>query len=127
MLFRSASSSRILDPRVVGDEHYQVAQSVQEILQRYRDLREIIAILGIDELSDEDRLVVGRARRIQFFLTQPFTVGEAFTGIPGEYVKIEDTVRGFKGLVDGEYDDVPEQAFMMVGGIEQALEKAKGL
>ena len=122
-----ASSSRILDPRVVGDEHYQVAQSVQEILQRYRDLREIIAILGIDELSDEDRLVVARARRIQFFLTQPFTVGEAFTGIPGEYVKIEDTVRGFKGLVDGEYDDVPEQAFMMVGGIEQALEKAKGL
>ncbi len=122
-----ASSSRILDPRVVGDEHYQVAQSVQEILQRYRDLREIIAILGIDELSDEDRLVVARARRIQFFLTQPFTVGEAFTGIAGEYVKIEDTVRGFKGLVDGEYDDVPEQAFMMVGGIEQALEKAKGL
>ena len=122
-----ASSSRILDPRVVGDEHYLVAQSVQEILQRYRDLREIIAILGIDELSDEDRLVVGRARRIQFFLTQPFTVGEAFTGIPGEYVKIEDTVRGFKGLVDGEYDEVPEQAFMMVGGIEQALEKAKGL
>ena len=118
---------RILDPRVVGDEHYLVAQSVQEILQRYRDLREIIAILGIDELSDEDRLVVGRARRIQFFLTQPFTVGEAFTGIPGEYVKIEDTVRGFKGLVDGEYDEVPEQAFMMVGGIEQALEKAKGL
>ncbi len=122
-----ASSSRILDPRVVGDEHYLVAQSVQEILQRYRDLREIIAILGIDELSDEDRLVVGRARRIQFFLTQPFTVGEAFTGIPGEYVKIEDTVRGFKGLVDGEYDEVPEQAFMMVGGIEQALEKAKGV
>ena len=96
-------------------------------MQRYRDLREIIAILGIDELSDEDRLVVGRARRIQFFLTQPFTVGEAFTGIPGEYVKIEDTVRGFKGLVDGEYDEVPEQAFMMVGGIEQALEKAKGV
>ena len=122
-----ASSSRILDPRVVGEEHYQVAQRVQEILQRYRDLREIIAILGIDELSDEDRLVVARARRIQFFLTQPFTVGEAFTGIPGEYVKIEDTVRGFKGLVDGDYDDVPEQAFMMVGGIEQALEKAKGL
>ena len=104
-----------------------VAQRVQEVLQRYRDLREIIAILGIDELSDEDRLVVARARRIQFFLTQPFTVGEAFTGIAGEYVKIEDTVRGFKELVDGEYDDVPEQAFMMVGGIEQALEKAKGL
>ena len=122
-----ASSSRILDPRVVGDEHYAVAQRVQEVLQRYRDLREIIAILGIDELSDEDRLVVARARRIQFFLTQPFTVGEAFTGIAGEYVKIEDTVRGFKELVDGEHDDVPEQAFMMVGGIEQALEKAKGL
>jgi F-type H+-transporting ATPase subunit beta len=122
-----ASSSRILDPRVVGDEHYQVAQRVQEILQRYRDLREIIAILGIDELSDEDRLVVGRARRIQFFLTQPFVVGEAFTGIPGEYVKIEDTVRGFKGLVEGEYDDVHEQAFRMVGSIEQALENAKEL
>ena len=122
-----ASSSRILDPRVVGDEHYAVAQRVQEVLQRYRDLREIIAILGIDELSDEDRLGVARARRIQFFLTQPFTVGEAFTGIAGEYVKIEDTVRGFKELVDGEHDDVPEQAFMMVGGIEQALEKAKGL
>jgi F-type H+-transporting ATPase subunit beta len=122
-----ASSSRILDPRVVGDEHYAVAQRVQEILQRYRDLREIIAILGIDELSDEDRLVVGRARRIQFFLTQPFKVGEAFTGIPGEYVKIEDTVRGFKELIDGEHDDVPEQAFRMVGGIEQALENAKGL
>ena len=122
-----ASSSRILDPRVVGDDHYAVAQRVQEVLQRYRDLREIIAILGIDELSDEDRLVVARARRIQFFLTQPFTVGEAFTGIAGEYVKIEDTVRGFKELVDGEHDDVPEQAFMMVGGIEQALEKAKGL
>ena len=122
-----ASSSRILDPRVVGDEHYAGAQRVEEVLQRYRDLREIIAILGIDELSDEDRLVVARARRIQFFLTQPFTVGEAFTGIAGEYVKIEDTVRGFKELVDGEHDDVPEQAFMMVGGIEQALEKAKGL
>ena len=122
-----ASSSRILDPRVVGDDHYAVAQRVQEVLQRYRDLREIIAILGIDELSDEDRLVVARARRIQFFLTQPFTVGEAFTGIAGEYVKIEDTVRGFKELGDGEHDDVPEQAFMMVGGIEQALEKAKGL
>ena len=122
-----SSSSRILDPRVVGSEHYQVAQRVQEVLQRYRDLREIIAILGIDELSDEDKLVVARARKIQFFLTQPFTVAEAFTGIPGEYVKIEDTVRGFKGLVDGDYDDVPEQAFYLIGGIEQALEKAKDL
>jgi len=122
-----SSSSRILDPRVVGNEHYQVAQRVQEVLQRYRDLREIIAILGIDELSDEDKLVVARARKIQFFLTQPFTVAEAFTGISGEYVKIEDTVRGFKGLVEGEYDDVPQQAFYLIGGIEQALEKAKDL
>ncbi len=120
-----ASSSRILDPRVVGDEHYQVAQQVQQILQRYRDLREIIAILGIDELSDEDRLVVARARRIQLFLTQPFTVGEVFTGVPGEYVNTEDTVRGFKELVEGVHDDLPEQAFYLVGKIEQAVEKAK--
>ena len=122
-----ASSSRILDPRVVGDEHYNVAQQVQQILQRYRDLREIIAILGIDELSDEDRIVVARARRIQLFLTQPFTVGEVYTGIPGEYVNIEDTVRGFKELVEGVHDDLPEQAFYMVGPIEQAVEKAKTL
>ena len=122
-----SSSSRILDPRTVGDEHYDVAQRVQEVLQRYRDLREIIAILGLDELSDEDKVVVSRARRIQLFLTQPFTVGEGFTGIPGEFVKIEDSVRGFKGLVEGEYDDVPEQAFYMVGTIEQAVEKAKTL
>ena len=122
-----ASSSRILDPRVVGDEHYDVAQQVQQILQRYRDLREIIAILGIDELSDEDRIVVARARRIQLFLTQPFTVGEVYTGIPGEYVSIDDTVRGFKELVEGVHDDLPEQAFYMVGPIEQAVEKAKTL
>ena len=122
-----ASSSRILDPRVVGDEHYQVAQRVQEVLQRYRDLREIIAILGIDELSDDDKVVVQRARKIQFFLTQPFTVAEAFTGMPGQYVKIDDTVRGFKGLVEGDYDELPEQAFYMIGGIEQAVEKAKTL
>ncbi len=122
-----ASSSRILDPRIVGEEYYGVAQQVQQILQRYRDLREIIAILGIDELSDEDRIVVARARRIQLFLTQPFTVGEVFTGIPGEYVNIEDTVRGFKELVEGVHDDLPEQAFYMVGPIEQAVEKAKTL
>lgn len=122
-----ASSSRILDPRVVGDEHYNVAQQVQQILQRYRDLREIIAILGIDELSDEDRIVVARARRIQLFLTQPFTVGEVFTGISGEYVSVDDTVRGFKELVEGVHDDLPEQAFYMVGPIEQAVEKAKTL
>jgi len=120
-----ASSSRILDPRVVGDDHYSVTQRVQEVLQRYRDLREIIAILGIDELSDEDKLVVARARKIQFFLTQPFHVAEVFTGTPGAYVKVEDTVRGFKGLVEGDYDDVPEQAFYMVGTIDEALEKAK--
>jgi F-type H+-transporting ATPase subunit beta len=122
-----SSSSRILDPNVVGEEHYDVAQQVQKILQRYRDLREIIAILGIDELSDEDRLAVQRARKIQQFLTQPFHVAEVFTGISGEYVKIEDTVRGFQGLVDGDYDELPEEAFYMVGTIEQAIEKAKTL
>ncbi|MEW6751738.1 MAG: F0F1 ATP synthase subunit beta [Candidatus Latescibacterota bacterium] len=122
-----ASSSRILDPRVVGEEHYEVAQRVQEVLQRYRDLREIIAILGIDELSDEDKLVVGRARKVQRFLTQPFHVAEVFTGRPGAYVKIEDTVRGFRGLVDGEYDGLPEQAFYMVGTIEQAVQAAQSL
>jgi len=122
-----ASFSRILDPRVVGDDHYNVTQRVQEVLQRYRDLREIIAILGIDELSDEDKLVVARARKMQFFLTQPFHVAEVFTGTPGAYVKVEDTVRGFKGLVEGDYDDVPEQAFYMVGTIDEALEKAKDM
>ena len=119
-----ASSSRILDPRVVGDEHYNVTQRVQEVLQRYRDLREIIAILGIDELSDEDKMVVSRARKIQFFLTQPFTVAQVFTGMEGKYVKVEDTVRGFGEIVDGKHDDVPEQAFSMVGTIDEALEKA---
>ena len=122
-----ASSSRILDPLVVGEEHYQVARDVQQILQRYRDLREIIAILGIDELSDEDRLVVARARRIQLFLTQPFSVAEVFTGLPGEYVRREDTVKGFTDLVAGKYDDVPEEAFRLVGPIEDALEKAKSM
>ncbi len=122
-----ASSSRILDPRVVGEEHYEIAQRVQEILQRYRDLREIIAILGIDELSDEDKLVVSRARKIQFFLTQPMHVAEAFTNKPGAYVKIEDTVRGFREIVEGAHDDVPEQAFFLVGTIEDALAEAEKL
>ena len=122
-----ASSSRILDPRVVGQEHYDVARDVQQILQRYQDLREIIAILGIDELSDEDKLVVARARRLQFFLTSPMHVAAGFTGIPGEYVKIEDTIRSFKEIVEGKHDDLPEQAFRMVGTIEQAVEKAKTL
>ena len=122
-----ASSSRILDPRVVGDEHYEIAQRVQEILQRYRDLREIIAILGIDELSDEDKLVVSRARKIQFFLTQPMHVAEAFTNKPGAYVKIEDTVRGFREIVEGAHDEVPEQAFFLVGTIEDALAEAEKL
>ncbi|MBI2504378.1 MAG: F0F1 ATP synthase subunit beta [Candidatus Latescibacteria bacterium] len=120
-----SSSSRILDPHVVGEEHYQVARQIQQILQRYRDLREIIAILGMDELSDEDKVVVARARRIQLFLTQPFHVGEGFTGVPGEFVKVEDSVKGFKEIAEGKHDDLPEQAFYLVGTIEQAVAKAK--
>jgi F-type H+-transporting ATPase subunit beta len=120
-----ASTSRILDPRVIGDEHYRVARQVQQILQRYKDLQDIIAILGMDELSDEDKLIVHRARRIQKFLSQPFFVAEAFTGQPGRYVKLEDSIRGFKGLIEGEYDSLPEQAFYMVGTIEEAVEKAE--
>jgi F-type H+-transporting ATPase subunit beta len=119
------STSRILNPRIVGNEHYNVAKTVQEVLQKYKDLQDIIAILGMDELSDEDKLVVSRARKIQRFLSQPFFVAEEFTGTPGKYVKLEDTVRGFKGLVEGEYDDIPEQAFWMVGAIEEAVENAK--
>ena len=109
------STSRILDPRVVGDEHYAVARQVQQILQRYKDLQDIIAILGIDELSEEDKLIVGRARRIQRFLSQPFFVAEQFTGIPGKTVPLEETIRSFKMVVDGEVDHIPEQAFYMVG------------
>jgi F-type H+-transporting ATPase subunit beta len=120
-----ASFSRILDPRVVGQEHYTVARAVKSILQRYKDLQDIIAILGIEELSDEDKLTVARARKIQKFLSQPFFVAEAFTGLPGKYVKIEETVRGFKEIVEGKHDDVPEQGFYMVGTIEEALEKAE--
>jgi F-type H+-transporting ATPase subunit beta len=121
------SSSRLLDPLVVGEEHYDVARRVQETLQRYKDLQDIIAILGMDELSDEDKAVVNRARRIERFLSQPFHVAEIFTGTPGKYVKLEDTVAGFKRIVEGELDHLPEQAFYMVGDIEEAIEKASQL
>jgi F-type H+/Na+-transporting ATPase subunit beta len=119
------SSSRILDPRVIGQEHYDTAQDVKRVLQRYKDLQDIIAILGLDELSDEDKLIVSRARKIQKFFSQPFFVAAQFTGLEGKYVKLEDTVRGFRELVDGKHDDLPEQAFYMVGTIEEAIEKAK--
>lgn len=121
------STSRILDPLIVGEEHYNVAQGVKKILQNYQDLQDIINILGIDELSDEDKVVVARARRIQKFLSQPFSVAEQFTNLPGRYVKLEDTIKGFKGILNGEYDDLPEQAFHLVGTIEDAIEKAKTL
>ena len=121
------STSRILDPSVVGEEHYEVARGVQEVLQRYKDLQDIIAILGIDELSDEDKLTVARARKIQRFLSQPFHVAEQFIGMPGKYVPIRETVRGFKEILEGKHDDLPEQAFFMVGTIDEAIEKAKGM
>ena len=121
------STSPILDPGVVGQEHYQVARSVQETLQRYKALQDIIAILGMDELSEEDKLVVARARKIQRFLSQPFHVAEVFTGSPGKLVAVEDTIKGFKGIVAGDYDHLPEAAFYMVGGIDEAIEKAKKL
>ncbi|MEO8522048.1 MAG: F0F1 ATP synthase subunit beta, partial [Acidobacteriota bacterium] len=120
-----ASTSRILDARIIGDEHYNVARQVKQILQRYKDLQDIIAILGIDELSEEDKLTVGRARRIQRFMSQPFFVGEQFTGLPGKYVPVADTVRSFKEIVAGKWDQLPEQAFYMVGTIEEAVEKAE--
>jgi F-type H+/Na+-transporting ATPase subunit beta len=119
------STSRILDPRVVGEEHYLVAREVQRVLQTYKSLQDIIAILGMDELSEEDKQVVARARKIQRFLSQPFHVAEVFTGTAGKFVDLEDTIRGFKGIIDGEYDDLPESAFYMVGTIEEAVEKAK--
>ncbi len=119
------STSRMLDPRVIGDEHYNIARRVQEVLQQYRSLQDIIAILGMDELSEEDRLTVARARKIQRFLSQPFHVAEIFTGSPGKLVSLEDTIKGFKAIVEGEYDDLPESAFYMVGGIEEAVEKAR--
>lgn len=121
------STSRALDPRVVGNEHYQVARGVQKLLQRYKELQDIIAILGMEELSEDDKLVVARARKLQRFLSQPFHVAEAFTGTPGKYVKLEDTIKGFQAILDGKYDDIPEQAFYMVGTIEEAEEKAKSL
>jgi F-type H+-transporting ATPase subunit beta len=122
-----ASTSRILDPRIVGEEHYEVTQAVKKTLQTYKDLQDIIAILGIDELSEDQKLTVARARKIQRFLSQPFHVAEQFTGSPGRYVKITDTVKGFKGIVEGKYDDIPEQAFYMKGTIEEALEAAEKL
>ena len=119
------STSRVLSPSIVGEEHYNVARRVQEILQKYKSLQDIIAILGMDELSDEDRITVSRARKVQRFLSQPFFVAEVFTGTKGEYVKLEDTIKGFKGILEGLYDDIPEQAFYMVGSIDQVLEKAE--
>ena len=121
------SNSRQLEPSIVGQEHYDVASSVQRILNRYKELKDIIAILGMDELSEEDKLTVSRARKIERFLSQPFFVAEVFTQSPGKYVPLSETIRGFKGIVDGEYDDLPEQAFLMVGGIDEVAEKAKSL
>src|SRR5258708_4371188 len=122
-----ASSSRILDPRVLGQEHYDTARTVKQILQRYKDLQDILAILGIDELSEDDRVIVARARKIQRFLSQPFHVAEQFTGIPGKYVPLADTIRSFKMIVSGELGHLPEQAFYMVGPIEEVFEQAKEL
>jgi F-type H+-transporting ATPase subunit beta len=119
------STSRMLDPRIVGDEHYRVAREVQRVLQRYKDLQDIIAILGVDELSEEDKLLVGRARRIQRFLSQPMRVAEAFTGRAGEYVPLHETVRGFREILEGKYDALPEQAFYMTGTIDQAVANAE--
>ena len=122
-----ASGSRILDPRVVGEEHYRIARRVQEVLQRYKELSDIIAILGMDELSEEDRKTVHRARRIQRFLSQPMFVAEVFTGNPGKYVPVEKTIEGFRAIVDGEVDDLPEAAFFMVGDIDDAKAKAEAM
>src|SRR5437667_3985 len=121
------STSRLLDPRVVGEEHYNVARQVQQILQRYKALQDIIAILGMDELSEEDKLTVARARKIERFLSQPFHVAEVFTGAPGVFVELADTIRGFQGLCEGKYDHLPEAAFYMVGTIEEAVAKAERL
>ena len=122
-----ASTSRILDPHIVGQEHYDVAQQVKQILQRNKELQDIISILGMEELSEEDKMVVNRARRVQRFLSQPFAVAEQFTGVPGVMVSIEDTIKGFRMILDGEVDNLPEQAFLNVGTIEEAMEKGKKL
>ena len=119
------SSSRQLDPLVVGQDHYDTARGVQQVLQRYKELQDIIAILGMDELSEEDKLIVQRARKIQRYLSQPFFVAEVFTGTPGQYVSLQDSIKAFNGIVAGDYDDLPEQAFYMVGTIDEAVEKAK--
>ena len=124
---RSNSTSRMLDPRIVGEDHYEAARAVQRVLQHYKSLQDIIAILGMDELSEEDKLVVARARKIQRFLRQPFHVAEVFTGTPGVFVKLEDTIKAFKGILAGEYDDLPESAFYMVGTIDEVVAKAKRL
>jgi F-type H+-transporting ATPase subunit beta len=121
------STSRILDPQIVGKEHYDVARAVQRTLQRYKDLQDIIAILGMDELSEDDKMMVNRARRLERFLSQPFFVAETFTATPGKYVKLEDTIKSFKRVVEGEFDELPEQAFYMAGGIEEVVEKAEKL
>jgi F-type H+-transporting ATPase subunit beta len=121
------SSSRQLDPNIVGQEHYDTAMGVQQVLQRYLELKDIIAILGMDELSEEDKQTVDRARKVEKYLSQPFFVAEIFTNSPGKFVSIKDTVRGFKGILDGEYDDIPEQAFLMAGPIEEVVENAKAL
>jgi F-type H+-transporting ATPase subunit beta len=121
------STSRQLDPQVVGQEHYETARDVQSVLQRYKELKDIIAILGMDELSENDKLIVARARKIERFLSQPFNVAEVFTGKPGKYVPLKETIRGFRGIIDGMYDDLPEQAFYMVGSIDEVVEKANKL
>jgi F-type H+-transporting ATPase subunit beta len=122
-----ASTSRILDPVIVGEEHYNTAREVQRLLQRYKDLQDIIAILGVDELAEEDKIIVSRARKIERFFSQPMFVAEQFTGTPGKYVPLKDTIRSFREILDGKHDDLPELAFVMVGSIEDAIEKAKKL
>jgi F-type H+-transporting ATPase subunit beta len=122
-----ASTSRILDPRIVGEDHYKTARGVQQVLQRYKDLQDIIAILGVEELSEEDKLTVARARKIQKFLSQPMFVAEPFTGQPGRYVPIRETIRGFREILEGKHDDLPEQAFYMAGTIDEAIEQAAKL